>query len=181
MSEHGMNPNRGQQWFALTIAPQHELAVKQHLESKGYEASVPVYRVRRRWSDRVKTITLPLFPGYAFCRFAMAERAPVLNTPGVRGAVSFASKLVPLEDHEIERIHRMAESGLNLEPLAGLRTGMQVKILDGPLYGMQGVLAHVNGTTRVVVNIELLNRAVSVQVELDSVAPVRELPAAIPA
>ena len=41
-------------WFVLTVAPQHELAVKQHLDTKGFEASVPVYKVRRRWSDRLR-------------------------------------------------------------------------------------------------------------------------------
>lgn len=168
-------------WFVLTVAPQHELAVKQHLDTKGFEASVPVYKVRRRWSDRVKTITLPLFPGYVFCRFDAEHRVPVFNTPGVRGAISFASKLAPLAQHEIVRIHRLASSGLALEPLAGLRTGMRIKILDGPLTGIEGVLAQVNGSSRVVVNVELLNRAVAVQVDAGLVAPAHDLPLGIPA
>ncbi len=170
-----------ERWFVLTVAPQHELSAEQHLHTKRFEASVPTYRVRRRWSDRVKTITLPLFPGYVFCRFASDTRIAVLNTPGVRGAISFGSQLAYLEDHEIERIHRMIDSGLNLEPLAGLKTGMQVKILDGPLHGMHGVLAQVNGSVRVVVNVELLHRAVAVHVDLEAVAPLNEIQIAIPA
>lgn len=174
------NRNHVERWFVLTVAPRHELSVKQHLERKGFESAVPTYRVRRRWSDRVRTIALPLFPGYVFCRFAVAHRIPVLNTPGVRGAVSFASELAALDDREMERIQCLAESGLNLEPLAGLRTGMRVKIIDGPLTGMHGVLAQVNGAARVVVNVELLSRAVAVHVETDAVAPLTDMPAAIP-
>ena len=176
-----INNNVCECWFVLTVAPRHELSAGQHLQTKGFETSVPAYRVRRRWSDRTKTITLPIFPGYVFCRFSIDSRIPVLNTPGVRGAISFGSQLAYLEDHEIERIHRMAESGLNLEPLGSLKTGMQVKIVGGPLRGMQGVLAQVNGAMRVVVNVELLHRAVAVHVDLEAVAPVNEIPLAIPA
>jgi transcription antitermination factor NusG len=181
MPESQTNNDGQDRWYVLTVVPQHELSVNQHLETKGFEAYVPTYRVRRRWSDRVKTVTLPLFPGYVFCRFSAGARVPVLNTPGVRGAVSFASQLAHLEENEIERIHRLAESGLHLEPLAGLKTGMQVKIIDGPLCGMHGVLAQVNGTARVVVNVDLLNRAVAVQIEIEAVARLHEMPLAIPA
>jgi transcription antitermination factor NusG len=176
-----INNNVCECWFVLTVAPRHELSAGQHLQTKGFETSVPAYCIRRRWSDRVKTIKLPLFPGYVFCRFSQECRIAVLNTPGVRGAISFGSQLAYLEDHEIERIHRMADSGLNLEPLAGLRTGMQVEIVGGPLRGMHGVLAQINGTARVVVNVELLHRAVAVQVDPEAVAPLHEIALSIPA
>ena len=57
-------------WYALSVKHQHELAVRSALEFKGFEALAPTYRARRRWSDRVKEIDLPLFAGYVFCRFA---------------------------------------------------------------------------------------------------------------
>jgi transcription termination/antitermination protein NusG len=159
-------------WFVLTVAPQHEIVVEQRLTAKGFGASAPVYRTRRRWSDRIKLISVPLFPGYVFCRFAADHRIPVLNTPGVRGAVSFSGQLAPLQDVEVERIQRMAASGLQLDPLDGLRSGARVKILAGPLHGMEATLSHINGSARVVVNVELLNRSVAVQVDADAIAPV---------
>jgi len=176
-----INNNVCKCWFVLTVAPRHELSAGQHLQTKGFETSVPAYCIRRRWSDRIKTITLPLFPGYVFCRFSLNSRIPVLNTPGVRGAISFGSQLAYLEDHEIERIHRMANCGLNLEPLAGLKTGMRVEIVDGPLRGMHGVLAQIDGTARVVVNVELLHRAVAVHIDPQAVVSVNEIPLGIPA
>lgn len=166
-------------WFVLTVPSQHEVAVKERLEAKGYETSVPVRQIRRRWSDRWKTLAQPLFPGYVFCRFVAGERLRVLNTPGVRGAVTFASQLASLEDDEMERIHRMAASGLPVEAVAGLRTGARVRIIAGPLTGLQGVLAQANGASRVVLNIHLLNRSVCAEVDLDSIEVERA--AAIPA
>ena len=70
-------------WYALTVKHQHEVAARSALEFKGFEALAPTYRARRRWSDRVKEIDLPLFAGYVFCKFPYGERAQVLDTPGV--------------------------------------------------------------------------------------------------
>src|SRR5215212_8990401 len=95
-----VNPDARERWFVLTVAPQHESSVMRYLETKGYAASAPTYAVRRRWSDRVKTINLTLFPGYVFCRFAVEDRGPVLNTPGVRGAIAFGSRFVAVETSE---------------------------------------------------------------------------------
>jgi transcription antitermination factor NusG len=166
-------------WFVLTVAPQHEVVVAQRLAAKGFEASCPAYRTRRRWSDRVKVITVPLFPGYVFCRFTADCRVPVMNTPGVRTAVCFGGQLAPLEDADVERIHRMVQSGLHLDPLEGLRTGTRVKILAGPLNGMEGILSQVNGGARVVVNVEILNRSVGVKVDSEAIAPVDPLALAV--
>jgi transcription antitermination factor NusG len=175
------NDRSSEQWFVLTVAPQHEVVVEQRLQGKGFEASAPAYRTRRRWSDRIKVVTVPLFPGYVFCRFDAQHRVPVMNTPGVRGAITFGGQLAPLEDSEMAGIRRMAESGLQLDPLEGLRAGARVKILSGPLNGMEGVLSQVNGSTRVVVNVEILNRSVAVQVDSGAVSPVTPRIFAVPA
>jgi transcription antitermination factor NusG len=168
-------------WFVLTVAPQHDLAVEERLAVKGFPTSAPKYSLRRRWSDRVKTIMLPLFPGYVFCRFTPESRVPVMNTPGVHSAISFGGQLAALDDAEVERIHQMVDSGLELEPLRGLNSGMRVKIIDGPLSGLEGMLSQVNGGSRIVVNVELLNRSVAVQVDPDAVAPANPLSVALSA
>ena len=181
MPETAFRHEHDVRWFVLTVAPQHEVAVRERLIVKGYDVSVPMYRVRRRWSDRVKTITLPLFPGYVFCRFPSERRLPVLSTAGVRGAICFGGQLAALEDADVARVHKLAESGLQVEPLEGIRTGMRVRILDGPLQGVEGVLSQMQGTTRVVVNVELLNRSVAVQVDAGVIATVTPRWTAIPA
>src|ERR1035441_3489792 len=68
-------------WFALVVKPQHEKAVAEQLQAKALEHYLPLYRARRRWSDRMKAVDLPLFPRYVFCRFGFEERLKVLSTP----------------------------------------------------------------------------------------------------
>ena len=70
-------------WVALTVKHQHERRVEAALAHGDVQAFAPVYRARRRWSDRTKEVELPLFPGYVFGCFEAGDRIRVLNTPGV--------------------------------------------------------------------------------------------------
>lgn len=76
-------------WFALTVKHQHERRAAGALDAAGIEAFLPLYRARRRWSDRVKELEEPLFPGYVFSRFNNGDRVRVLQAPGVRCIVGF--------------------------------------------------------------------------------------------
>ena len=143
----------------------------QALSAKGLDAYAPVYWTARRWSDRIKKLQLPLFPGYVFCRFDAIERTPVLRTPGIRSIVSFGNELSPIPDSEIVAIQQMLASNYPIEPCQYVRVGQRVQIGEGPLAGIEGILVHCRNTTRVVVSVELLQRSVAVEVNAGSVLP----------
>jgi len=161
-----------QQWFALTVKPNHEKAAAQSLECKGWEVFLPLYRARRRWSDRVKELELPLFAGYAFCRFVRPERAGVLATPGVTSVVGFGNRPAAIPEVEIESLRTMVGSGLALSPWPFLRVGERVRIEGGPLAGVEGTLTQVKDAWRVVVSVELLQRSVAAEVDREVVSRV---------
>ena len=73
-------------WYAVQVQSRLTSLAFDTLCGKGYETYLPLYRSERRWSDRVKKLDLPLFPGYLFSRFDVLHRLPVLTTPG---AVSY--------------------------------------------------------------------------------------------
>lgn len=157
-------------WFVLTVKPQHEKVAARVLRDKGWEDFLPLYRSRRRWSDRLKEIELPLFAGYVFCRFAPEDRAPVLRTPGVRSIVTFDGRPAPVSDEEIAAMRQAAGSGLPVEPWPFLRAGQPVRIERGPLSGLRGVLVRAKDNWRVVVSVELLQRSVAVEVDRNALA-----------
>jgi transcription antitermination factor NusG len=159
-------------WYALTVKPQHEKAVAQQLRAKSLEEYLPLYRARRRWSDRIATVALPLFPRYVFCRFTFDDRLKVLQTLGVRSIVSCSGKPCPIDDREIAAIKAMSSSGRPIWPWPLVRIGQRVRICEGPLESLEGILAREKSAYRVVVNMELLNRAVAVEVERDLIVPV---------
>src|SRR5579862_4869082 len=76
-------------WFALRVRTKHELSIASSLRRRGYDPLVPLYQCRRVWSDRIKVVDAPLFPGYLFCRLNIDHRLPVLMTPGIVQIVGY--------------------------------------------------------------------------------------------
>ena len=160
-------------WFALTVRHQHERQTAVALGWKGMETLVPCYPVRHRWSDRDKEVETPLFAGYVFCRFELREKIRVLNTPGVAKIVGFGGAPAALDDREIGGIQAAMQSRLGLWPWQYLHAGDQVRIERGPLRGVQGTLLREPEGLRLVIGVELLRRAVAVEVDPEMIAPVR--------
>lgn len=158
-------------WYALTTKPRYERTTVQHLRNKGFDELAPAYRTRRRWSDRFKEIEQQLFPDYLFCSFTYEQRPRVLSTPGVISIVGFGKQPAPVADSEITAIRTMLASGLPLWPWPYLRVGLRVRIEEGCLKGLAGTLIRENDSLRVVVNVELLHRAVAIQIDRNLLRP----------
>jgi transcription antitermination factor NusG len=150
-----------------------EAQVSISLRGKGYEEFAPVYRSRRRWSDRVKELELPLFPGYVFCRLNIRDRLlPVLTTFGVKGIVSAGRSPIPIDEHEIDAIRAVLRSGLGAQPWPFLQVGSKVYIERGPLAGVEGIILSTDKTYRLVVSVNLLQRSVAVEIDREWARPI---------
>lgn len=149
------------------------------LQAGGVEAFAPMYRTRRRWSDRTKEIEAPLFPGYLFGRFAPAERARVLRTPGVLQIVGFGGVATPVPEQEIGALRAALGSQLSLRPWPHLRAGDRVRIEAGPMRGVEGLLVREAAGLRLILGVELLQRSVAVEVDQDMIVPVHAARAAV--
>jgi transcription antitermination factor NusG len=158
-------------WFALCVRTNHERVVSALLRSKGYEELLPLYRSRRRWSDRIKNTELPLFPGYVFSRFDINKRLPILTTPGVQSIVGNGRTPVPVEEWEIENLRLIAGSHLQAEPAPYLTVGQKVRIEHGALEGLEGILVALKKPCRLIVSVTLLRRSVSLEVDETCVRP----------
>ena len=115
-------------WYALHVRPRFEKNVQMHLEEKGYEVFCPTYSATRQWSDRVKALQFPLFPGYVFCRFSVHARLPILVTPGVNQVVGAGKSPIKVDDTELQTIRRVLESGVATQPWPYLKVGETVRI-----------------------------------------------------
>ena len=158
-------------WFAIRVRSQYEKITAVVLRNKGYEEFAPMYRSRRYWSDRVKELDLPLFPGYIFCRFDLLHRLPVLTSPGIVSIVGLGKNPEPVEDQEIARIRAIVNSGALAYPWPFLRSGQKIAITRGPLSGVEGFLVSFKNQYRLVVSITLLQRSVAAEVDRDSIQP----------
>jgi transcription antitermination factor NusG len=152
-------------WFALQVRTRHESGIANYLQGQGYESFLPLYKCRKRWSDRVKEVQTPLFPGYLFCRFDPRDRLPVMKIPGVMQIVGTNRVPMPVDEVEIRAIQTLVRSGMPNQPWPFLQVGERVRIESGSLCGLEGILMDFKGTHRLVLSITLLQRSVSVEID----------------
>lgn len=163
-------------WFAVRVKPRREKYVALLLRHKGYAEFLPLYRARRRWSDRFKEIELALFPGYLFCRFDPCHRVPVLTTPGVSCIVGVGKIPIPVDEAEVGAIQDIVQLGLGVGPWPFLQVGHRVRLEEGPLSGLEGILIETKDQHRLVVSVTLLQRSVAVEIDRHWVRPISALP-----
>ncbi len=152
-------------WYALWTRSRHEQVVRDQLVRKGVEAFLPTIPRWSRWKDRKKKIDWPLFPGYCFARFDSHERLPILKCTGVVTIVSFNGEIAPIPEQEIEGIRRLVESDLQYDPCPLIREGMMVEVVHGPLTSVVGRLVRKGAHARLVLAVDLIGQAVSVEVD----------------
>jgi len=163
-------------WYAIRVRARSEKMVAATLGEKGYDEFLPVYRKRSRWSDRVKEIEFPLFPGYVFCRADLAGKPPLIQTPGLIGILSFAGKPALVSSQEIEFVKRIIDFGTNAEPWPFLHEGQRVRIQQGALAGVEGIIVCAKSDWRLVLSIEALCRSVAVEIYREWVMPIEANP-----
>ena len=157
-----MDPN----WYAVWTRSRHEKSVRDQLEKKGgVDVFLPTIGKWSRWKDRKKKIDWPLFPGYCFARFDVRERLGVLKCTGVVNIISFEGEPAPIPEQEIDGIRQLVESDLAYDPCPMIREGMLVEVTHGPLKGVVGRLQRKNDKARLVLSVDLIGQAVSVEVD----------------
>jgi transcription antitermination factor NusG len=161
MTEQDHNHN----WYAVCTRHQHEKPVARILKYKEFEVFLPLYKVRRRWKDRVKELSLPLFPGYLFIKEGLEKWLPILTTPGVCNIVSSGGRPAAIPHSEVEGVRRIVESTLSVEPHPFLRSGDWVRVKYGPIAGVEGILLRKKNVARLVLSVEMLGKSAAVEVD----------------
>jgi len=159
-------------WYAVYTKHHHEKTASELLAGKGFEVFLPLYRAERRWKDRNKVVSLPLFPGYLFLRTSLGRRVEILRTPGVFWLVESAGRPCEVPDLEIEALRRVTESPARIAPHRFLKCGDAVRIREGALAGIEGILTRVRNRYRVVLSVELLQKSIAVEVEASLLEPI---------
>jgi transcriptional antiterminator NusG len=160
-------------WFGVRTRSNQEKVTASVLSFKGYDNYLPTYKFRKRWSDRVVEADKPLFPGYVFCRFDPKVRLPILTTPGVVCVVGFGNEPAPIDDQEIEAVQAVLKSGLHTEPCAFMREGQRIRVNQGSLSGLEGILIRKKSEWRMVVSVAMLQRSISVEIDREWITPVK--------
>lgn len=160
-------------WYAVWTYSRHEKKVSTELLHRGVETFLPLSREIHRWSDRRKSVEVPLFPGYVFVRIADSPgmRASVLRVGGVANFVGTHNRGTAIPDSQIEDIRQLLAGKVPVTPHEFLNVGQKVRIRGGVLDGIQGILTAQDGNRRLVISIETIQRSISMTLQGYEVEP----------
>jgi transcription termination/antitermination protein NusG len=156
-----------QRWYVIYVKAHHEFVAAGELARKGIRNYLPSVRRVNQWKDRRKLVEYPLFPGYVFVQ-APEQPGAYLQVLQTRGVVSFVSlepgTPAPVSCEEINALKLLIGSNMDLDVYPALKEGTSVRIKNGPLNGVQGLLSRKENELVFSINVELLGRSVAVKV-----------------
>jgi transcription antitermination factor NusG len=158
-------------WWALYTRHQHEKTVAEMLSAKGFEVFLPLYESTRRWKDRTKTLSLPLFPCYLFLRGGLDRKLQVVTTPGVHMILYRGEHAAIVPEQEIQSIQKAVGGSSRFEPHPFLRCGMRVRVIRGALEGVEGILVRKKNLCKLILSVDMLAQSVAVEIHASDVEP----------
>ena len=151
-------------WIAVYTKSRHEQTVVNELNKKNIESYCPMFKERRQWSDRKKWVYFPLFRSYVFANIEIKENIYVLQTIGVNKIVKFQEKISIIPDQVIDNIKNIIEGEYNVEKADYFIKGDEVRVVSGPLKGLDGVVLDLRGANKIIIKIEAIQQAFSVEI-----------------
>jgi transcriptional antiterminator NusG len=165
MNQCSLNPN----WYALYVNVRHEKKVQSALLRKNVQNYLPLKESLQWWKDRRKRVLFPLFPGYLFVRIALAEKLSVLNNAGVVRLVGTGNTPSPVSSDQIDAIKRLIQNSVPFEEEIYSGIGSRVVVRRGPLRNTEGRILEIRGKCRLILSIDIIQRSVSAEVNLNDV------------
>lgn len=153
-------------WYAIYVRSRYEKKVAEQLKERQIEYFLPLVSRLRLWKDRKKMVQMPLFPGYVFVHIKLADKLTVLTVDGAVYLVKFEDQPAPIPDSQIENIRRLLAHPKLIEPYPYIDKGEWVEIIYGPFAGVRGKLIQNHGRRRLLVGVELIRQAISVEVDI---------------
>ncbi len=164
----------GSRWHALWTRSHCERLVCDQLAAKGFHPFLPTIASWSTRGGRQHQIGIPMFAGYLFLHDAL-DKYGYIEVRKSRGLVAILGRRwdrpATIPDHEIAAIERLQSADLMVVPHPYLRAGRRVRVIRGPLAGVEGILVQLKpGKGRLVLSIDLLQRSVATEVDCSAVA-----------
>lgn len=161
-------------WYAVQTRARHEKVVASRLSEKGVTTFYPTITEVHRWSDRKKAVEVPLFSCYLFVKLAPSneDRQKVLRMDSVLGFVGNPGWGTPIPCEQIDAVRILVNEQLPYSCHPFLKLGQRVRIRNGALEGMEGILLSRKGERKLVISVDAMQRSLSVQIDGYDVEPV---------
>jgi transcription antitermination factor NusG len=162
-------------WYAVYTRSRHEQKTNERLLEKKIETFLPLIERWSRRKDRRKRIQIPLFPGYLFVRTLLEAQIhlEILKTEGVVQILGNNENPIPIPGEQIRAIQSLIRNGVAIERHPYLKEGMKVRVVNGPLMGIEGILVKTETKkNRLIISVDLLQESVSVEMDDLDIEPI---------
>nr|WP_223151733.1 UpxY family transcription antiterminator [Chitinophaga qingshengii] len=166
------SPEKNKRWFVAYTLPRTEKKVHSILNNMGVESFLPLQKEVRVWKDRRKKLEVPMFPNYIFVHSVPGDRYGILKIREVVRYISFEGKPATVSSELIEALRRVIDSQPEVTGDPIYISGMAVRVEDGPFAGIEGLMIRKNGRSRLVIEIQVLQRNVSIDISSHIVVPI---------
>ncbi len=161
-------------WYAVQTRARHEKTVANRLSEKNVTIFYPTVTEVHRWSDRKKTVELPLFACYLFAKLMPSneDRQKVLRVDSVLSLVGTDRMGTPIPSEQIDAVRTLITEKLPYSCHPYLKTGQRVRIRNGALNGLEGILLSRKGDRKLIISVDAMQRSLAVQIDGFDVEPV---------
>ena len=161
-------------WYAVHTRARHERVVAQRLMDQGVTTFLPLVTEVHRWSDRKKSVELPLFGCYVFVRLSPTgeERLRVLRVDGVFKFVGARGLGTPIAEAQINAVRTLIGQQIPWSAHPFLQIGQRVRVRGGALDGVEGILVSRDQDNTLVVSVDAIQRSLAVRIQGYDVEPI---------
>lgn len=156
-------------WHVLHVRPRCEKKVAEYCSGNGLPCDLPLREETKVYQRRRVTVNKPVFPGYVFVCFSPAQRQAVLKSNQIVRIIPVVGQRELID--QLAQIRQALTADPTLNACAAFTAGRRVKITAGPFMGIEGVVQNWRGKARLVLNIEMIGRALAVEVEMEALEP----------
>jgi transcription antitermination factor NusG len=174
MGEIAVPANQSEQlWYAVQTYARHEKAVAERMRTQGLNVFLPLVKEVHRWSDRRKTVQLPLFSCYVFVQMypTNEDRLKALKTDGVLALVGVRGEGTPIPEEQIAAVRTLVTQDLPWSTHGFLKVGQRVRVRGGALEGTEGIFLSKNGENSLVISVDAIHRSLAIRIDGYDVEP----------
>jgi transcription antitermination factor NusG len=156
-------------WFVCHTRPRCEKKFAALMAAEKFEHYLPLFASVRRYGTQTKKFTKPLFPGYVFARVVIERKARIFQQDLLARAIPVGDEALFLR--QLDDVKALVASGFELSVMPLITKGRRVKILGGPLHGLEGFVDDPTNPRGVVLSVDVLRQGVLVRVPAEQIQP----------
>jgi transcriptional antiterminator RfaH len=153
-------------WYACHTRPRCEKKFAALLAAESFEHYLPLISSVRRYPRETKRFTKPLFPGYVFARIPAAGKSRIYQQ-------ELLARAIPVDDQtrflrQLEDVRTIVSSGVELTVIPLLTRGRRVRVVGGPLHGLEGLVDDSSNPLGIVISVDVLRQGLLLKVPAES-------------